>query len=223
MKLTWNKNKGNKKRSLPQFPNLPFDQQDRGHELTDTELKKNDDNNEHQEPHTKQLALSFEAQGNNLAEVPFSLLSLQYSNLLFLLKTNNFSFLLLSGVVKYAAYRICWLGSINSVRQQGKDCFWGEIIRLKNCMCASVVSIQCLHLRLHGFHYYDGTFILKDGKFREALGKWETALNLRPENAVLHEQKAQVLLELGDAWNALKAATRMIKFIFLSLSCIVFE
>lgn len=116
MKLTWNKNKGSKKRSLPQFPNLPFDQQDQEHELGDTELKKNDGNNEHQEPFdTKQLALSFEAQGNNLAE---------------------------------------------------------------------------------------------DGKFREALGKWESALNLRPENAVLHEQKAQVLLELGDAWNALKAATR---------------
>lgn len=30
-----------------------------------------------------------------------------------------------------------------------------------------------------------------------------------PERAVLHEQKAQILLELGDAWNALKAATRM--------------
>ena len=76
---------------------------------------------------------------------------------------------------------------------------------------------------LHAFHYYDGTFILKDGKFREALGKGEAALNLRPENAVLHEQKAQVLLELGDAWNALKAATRMIKFISVFLSCIVFE
>lgn len=30
-----------------------------------------------------------------------------------------------------------------------------------------------------------------------------------PESAVLHEQKAQVLLEIGDAWNALKAANRM--------------
>lgn len=50
---------------------------------------------------------------------------------------------------------------------------------------------------------------LKDGKYREALGKWEAALNLTPKNAVLHEQKAQVLLEMGDAWSALKAATRV--------------
>ncbi|KAE8701792.1 hypothetical protein F3Y22_tig00110505pilonHSYRG00174 [Hibiscus syriacus] len=48
----------------------------------------------------------------------------------------------------------------------------------------------------------------KDGKYREALGKWEVALNLIPEHAVLFEQKAQVLVELGDAWSALKAATR---------------
>ncbi|CAN1801619.1 Tetratricopeptide repeat protein 33 [Linum perenne] len=47
------------------------------------------------------------------------------------------------------------------------------------------------------------------GRYREALGKWEAAINLTPENAVLHEQKAQVLLEVGDAWSALKAATRM--------------
>lgn len=50
---------------------------------------------------------------------------------------------------------------------------------------------------------------LKDGKYREALGKWEAALTLTPKNAVLHEQKAQVLLEMGDAWSALKAATRV--------------
>ncbi|TXG53055.1 hypothetical protein EZV62_022224 [Acer yangbiense] len=53
-----------------------------------------------------------------------------------------------------------------------------------------------------------GNKLAEDGKFREALGKWEAALNLMPENAVLHEQKAQVLLEVGDAWNALKAAIR---------------
>jgi len=50
--------------------------------------------------------------------------------------------------------------------------------------------------------------LLKEGKYQEALGKWEAALNLVPEDAILHEQKAQVLLELDDAWKALKAATR---------------
>ncbi|CAN1239826.1 Tetratricopeptide repeat protein 33 [Linum grandiflorum] len=49
----------------------------------------------------------------------------------------------------------------------------------------------------------------KEGRYREALGKWEAALTLMPENAVLHEQKAQVLLEIGDTWSGLKAATRM--------------
>ncbi|KAG8633225.1 tetratricopeptide repeat protein 33 isoform X1 [Manihot esculenta] len=53
-----------------------------------------------------------------------------------------------------------------------------------------------------------GNKLAEDGKYREALGKWEAALNLMPESAVLHEQKAQVLLEIGDAWNALKAANR---------------
>ncbi|KAF8411723.1 hypothetical protein HHK36_004281 [Tetracentron sinense] len=55
---------------------------------------------------------------------------------------------------------------------------------------------------------------LKDGRYREALGKWEAALTLVPERAVLHEQKAQILLEIGDAWNALKAATRAPQFLF---------
>ncbi|XP_019054732.1 PREDICTED: tetratricopeptide repeat protein 33 [Nelumbo nucifera] len=53
-----------------------------------------------------------------------------------------------------------------------------------------------------------GNKFAQDGKYQEALGKWEAAIMLMPERAVLHEQKAQVLLEMGDAWNALKAATR---------------
>ncbi|KAK7286927.1 hypothetical protein RJT34_22290 [Clitoria ternatea] len=53
-----------------------------------------------------------------------------------------------------------------------------------------------------------GEKLALDGKYREALGKWEAALALAPDVSALHEQKAQVLLEMGDAWNALKAATR---------------
>ncbi|KAL7246143.1 hypothetical protein ACSBR2_001307 [Camellia fascicularis] len=53
-----------------------------------------------------------------------------------------------------------------------------------------------------------GNKLAEDGRYHEALGKWEAAITLMPERAVLHEQKAQVLLEIGEAWNALKAATR---------------
>ncbi|KAL1533565.1 tetratricopeptide repeat protein 33 isoform X2 [Salvia divinorum] len=53
-----------------------------------------------------------------------------------------------------------------------------------------------------------GNNLAEEGKYREALVKWEAAITLVPEKAILHEQKAQVLLELGEAWNALKAATR---------------
>ncbi|XP_042490051.1 tetratricopeptide repeat protein 33 [Macadamia integrifolia] len=54
----------------------------------------------------------------------------------------------------------------------------------------------------------EGNKLAEEGRFHEALGKWEAALTLMPGRAVLHEQKAQVLLEVGDAWSALKAATR---------------
>ncbi|XP_031090505.1 tetratricopeptide repeat protein 33 isoform X2 [Ipomoea triloba] len=63
-------------------------------------------------------------------------------------------------------------------------------------------------LRLAHSFQEQGNKLAEDGKYREALGKWESALIMMPERAVLHEQKAQILLELGDAWNALKAATR---------------
>lgn len=66
-------------------------------------------------------------------------------------------------------------------------------------------------------------FFFQNGKLREALGKWETALTLMPENAVLHEQKSQVLLEIGEAWGALKAATSMLLSItFYCFHCLRF-
>ncbi|KAG2659032.1 hypothetical protein PVAP13_1KG327800 [Panicum virgatum] len=48
----------------------------------------------------------------------------------------------------------------------------------------------------------------KLAEYHEALSRWEAALTLASDNAILHEQKAQVLLEVGDAWHALTAATR---------------
>jgi len=54
----------------------------------------------------------------------------------------------------------------------------------------------------------EGNSLAEEGKYTAALGKWETALALTPERAVLHEQKAQVLLEIGETWKSLQAATR---------------
>ena len=54
---------------------------------------------------------------------------------------------------------------------------------------------------------------LKVGKYREALGKWEAAITLMPERATLHEEKAQVLLEIGETWKSLTAATRALLLI----------
>lgn len=53
-----------------------------------------------------------------------------------------------------------------------------------------------------------GNSLAEEGKYVAALGKWEAALALTPERAVLHEQKAQVLLEISETWKALQAATR---------------
>ncbi|CAF2223009.1 hypothetical protein HID58_028858 [Brassica napus] len=53
-----------------------------------------------------------------------------------------------------------------------------------------------------------GDKLAEEGRYEEALGKWEAALNIGPQNAIIHEQKAQVFLEIGDPWKALMAATR---------------
>ncbi|KAK3043639.1 hypothetical protein RJ639_000055 [Escallonia herrerae] len=65
-----------------------------------------------------------------------------------------------------------------------------------------------MHWDERGLGRASGVETSLDGKYREALVKWEAALTLMPERAVLHEQKAQILLEVGESWNALKAATR---------------
>ncbi|KAL3692838.1 hypothetical protein R1sor_006489 [Riccia sorocarpa] len=53
----------------------------------------------------------------------------------------------------------------------------------------------------------EGNVLAEEGKLGEALGKWETAIFLTPQKALLHEQKAQALLEIGKTWGAVQAAT----------------
>ncbi|KAJ0939791.1 putative tetratricopeptide-like helical domain superfamily [Helianthus annuus] len=55
----------------------------------------------------------------------------------------------------------------------------------------------------------------KVGKYHEALGKWEAAITLMPERATLHEQKAQVLLEIGETWKSLTAANPWVIYFYL--------
>lgn len=46
------------------------------------------------------------------------------------------------------------------------------------------------------------------GNWSLAIRKWDEALANKPDNAhILHEQKAQVYLELGDSWRAIQSAT----------------
>ncbi|DBA79134.1 TPA: hypothetical protein ACH3X1_008971 [Trebouxia sp. C0004] len=48
-----------------------------------------------------------------------------------------------------------------------------------------------------------------DGEnFSTALHLWNQAISLTPLKAQLHEQKAQVFLQLGHFWNAVQCATR---------------
>eukprot|EP00899_Mesostigma_viride_P007913 jgi/Mesvir1/17122/Mv07555-RA.1 len=50
--------------------------------------------------------------------------------------------------------------------------------------------------------------LAEGGKYREALAVFDEAVGVAPDKASLHEYRAQVLMELGDMWQAVKAATR---------------
>ncbi|KAL6044118.1 putative tetratricopeptide repeat protein ovary overexpressed [Balamuthia mandrillaris] len=52
----------------------------------------------------------------------------------------------------------------------------------------------------------EGSALAERGDFRAALTKWDSALRLMPGQAVLHEMRAQVLLELGYTLRAVDAA-----------------
>ena len=89
MKLTWNKNKNNKKRSLEaiaNYSNLPFDQLKPSADDTQLQNQKPAASQNQEKPSadaldsdSKQLAQSFQAQGNQLAEVyTFSLFSFSF-------------------------------------------------------------------------------------------------------------------------------------------------
>lgn len=54
----------------------------------------------------------------------------------------------------------------------------------------------------------EGNALAEEGNYGGALSRWEAALALDPCRAVLQEQRAQLLIELGDFWPAVKAATR---------------
>ncbi|KAL4616337.1 hypothetical protein ACB092_07G192100 [Castanea dentata] len=152
MKLTWktNNNKSSKKRPVPttsNFRNLPsdFDQQKTKTNPLNEELASIDSSDS---SNTKQLALSFQAQGDKLAKCEGD--TLVHS---------------LCTLVPPSFFIIIYL-------KKGRE---------------TKIFIE---IEIRWFIH----FIM-----RKALGKWEAALTLIPENAVLHEQKAQVLLEIGDS------------------------
>mmetsp|Transcript_2104 Transcript_2104/g.4839 ORF Transcript_2104/g.4839 Transcript_2104/m.4839 type:complete len:252 (+) Transcript_2104:342-1097(+) len=53
-----------------------------------------------------------------------------------------------------------------------------------------------------------GCALMEDGNPHDALAKWREALSLTPSRAELFELMAQVLLDLGETWQAIQCATR---------------
>mmetsp|Transcript_15119 Transcript_15119/g.19937 ORF Transcript_15119/g.19937 Transcript_15119/m.19937 type:complete len:232 (-) Transcript_15119:627-1322(-) len=57
----------------------------------------------------------------------------------------------------------------------------------------------------------EGNLLAEAGKFAQALQRWEDALQLTPQNHLLHELKAQVFMEMGRDFEAVKSATEAVK------------
>eukprot|EP00959_Pyramimonas_sp_CCMP1952_P421131 8821924-Pyramimonas_sp.AAC.1 len=54
-----------------------------------------------------------------------------------------------------------------------------------------------------------GSDLALEGKFGQALQIWDRILRIEADNAVVHELRAQVYLEMDQPWSAVQAATRL--------------
>ncbi|XP_043925692.1 tetratricopeptide repeat protein 33 [Protopterus annectens] len=52
----------------------------------------------------------------------------------------------------------------------------------------------------------EGSLLAESGRHQEAVGRWDEAIQLTPEDAALYEMKAQVLMLLNEAFLAVQAA-----------------
>ena len=57
----------------------------------------------------------------------------------------------------------------------------------------------------------EGCTLAEAGRFHEAIGRFQTAIELTPNTAVLHELQAQCYMEAGDTYEAIKAAERAVE------------
>ncbi|KAK9828700.1 hypothetical protein WJX72_001594 [[Myrmecia] bisecta] len=69
-----------------------------------------------------------------------------------------------------------------------------------------VLSAEEAHAQSHDLQELGNTQAAS-GRHSAALQSWHRALALTPRRGVLHELKAQVLLEVGHIWDALQSAT----------------
>ncbi|XP_072904088.1 tetratricopeptide repeat protein 33 [Hemitrygon akajei] len=57
----------------------------------------------------------------------------------------------------------------------------------------------------------EGAFLSENGRYWEAIGRWDEAIQLTPDCAALYEMKAQVLMILNEVFQAVQAAETAVR------------
>ncbi|XP_048384189.1 tetratricopeptide repeat protein 33 isoform X2 [Stegostoma tigrinum] len=57
----------------------------------------------------------------------------------------------------------------------------------------------------------EGIFLSENGRYWEAIGRWDEAIQLTPDSAALYEMKAQVLMILNEVFQAVQAAEMAVR------------
>ncbi|XP_069740080.1 tetratricopeptide repeat protein 33 [Narcine bancroftii] len=57
----------------------------------------------------------------------------------------------------------------------------------------------------------EGVFLSENGRYWEAVGRWDEAIQLTPDGADLYEMKAQVLMILNEVFQAVQAAETAVR------------